>query len=468
MTDIGSYKGSFKREASGDDMEDHEGPSKRPRSGGRAVDVRFLVQSKNAGAIIGKGGANINRLRTEFSSSVTVPDCPGPERILAIVADVETMGDILLDILPKLDDYSHHRNMEFDCELRMLLHQSHAGCLIGKGGSRIKELREKTGAQIKIFGNCCPNSTERIVQISGYPKVVVDCVKEVFHLISESPVKGPNKQYDPHNFNPLFCNDYGGYEDSGPRGRGGRGGGSFRGSFDGSSGRGRGSYGGGFGGRGRGIMGQSPNMGNRWGGSGSGATMGGWTTEAASYGNRMMGSMNGSNAGGYGTSAGNYGANTGGYQSVDKSMGGIRPQMMNASLGGYQRDSGMNGPGVSQGYMQGPGPVRAPMKPGYVQPMPNTGELFSSKPVPNANGSYSIIMKIPNDVAGAIIGKGGQRIRKIRRDSAATINIEEASQGSNERVITITGALNQAQMGQYLMQQSVRENTGGGGGGRRF
>lgn len=27
-------------------MGDLEGPSKRPRSGGRAVDVRFLVQSK--------------------------------------------------------------------------------------------------------------------------------------------------------------------------------------------------------------------------------------------------------------------------------------------------------------------------------------------------------------------------------------------------------------------------------------
>lgn len=42
---IDSYKGSNKREAQ-DDMDNHEGPSKRPRSGGRAVDVRFLVQSK--------------------------------------------------------------------------------------------------------------------------------------------------------------------------------------------------------------------------------------------------------------------------------------------------------------------------------------------------------------------------------------------------------------------------------------
>lgn len=42
---IDLYKGSIKREAQ-DDMDNHEGPSKRPRSGGRAVDVRFLVQSK--------------------------------------------------------------------------------------------------------------------------------------------------------------------------------------------------------------------------------------------------------------------------------------------------------------------------------------------------------------------------------------------------------------------------------------
>lgn len=29
----------------------------------------------------------------------------------------------------------------------------------------------------------------------------------------------------------------------------------------------------------------------------------------------------------------------------------------------------------------------------------NTGELFSSKPLPNPNGSYSVVMKIPNDVS---------------------------------------------------------------------
>ena len=74
---------------------------------------------------------------------------------------------------------------------------------------------------------------------------------------------------------------------------------------------------------------------------------------------------------------------------------------------------------------------------------------------------------IPNDLAGAIIGPGGQRIRKIRNDSKATITIDEPAPGSSERVITIAGNKKQIQTAQYLLQQSVRENSGRGvaGGG---
>ncbi|UYV80134.1 hypothetical protein LAZ67_18001802, partial [Cordylochernes scorpioides] len=66
---------------------------------------------------------------------------------------------------------------------------------------------------------------------------------------------------------------------------------------------------------------------------------------------------------------------------------------------------------------------------------------------------------IPNDLAGAIIGKGGQRIRKIRRESGAGITIDESQPGSNERVITISGTPQQIQMAQYLLQQNVREHS---------
>jgi KH domain. len=56
-------------------------------------------------------------------------------------------------------------------------------------------------------------------------------------------------------------------------------------------------------------------------------------------------------------------------------------------------------------------------------------------------------------MAGAIIGKAGQRIRKIRNDSGAGITIDEPLPGSNDRIITITGTASQIQMAQYLLQQ---------------
>lgn len=215
----------MKRSASNEmlSVEDDGNGTKRRRSSGRTVDARFLLQSKNAGAIIGKGGANINRLRKDFKASVTVPDCPGPERILTIVADIETVGDILTDIIPKLEDYAHHRTTSFECEMRMLMHQSHAGCVIGRGGQRIKELREKTGAQIKVYSNVCPESTERVAQITGFPNVVVDCVKEICDLINQSPIKGPSQLYDPHNYSMIYAHEYGGFGEGGGRGRGGPG-----------------------------------------------------------------------------------------------------------------------------------------------------------------------------------------------------------------------------------------------------
>ncbi|KAL6045142.1 hypothetical protein STEG23_013833 [Scotinomys teguina] len=54
------------------------------------VELLILLQSKNAGAVIGKGGKNIKALRTDYNASVSVPDSSGPERILRISADIET------------------------------------------------------------------------------------------------------------------------------------------------------------------------------------------------------------------------------------------------------------------------------------------------------------------------------------------------------------------------------------------
>lgn len=56
-------------------------------------------------------------------------------------------------------------------------------------------------------------------------------------------------------------------------------------------------------------------------------------------------------------------------------------------------------------------------------------------------------------LAGAIIGKGGVRIRRIRNESNAHITIDEPLPGSTDRIITIAGTPKQIQTAQYLLQQ---------------
>lgn len=66
---------------------------------------------------------------------------------------------------------------------------------------------------------------------------------------------------------------------------------------------------------------------------------------------------------------------------------------------------------------------------------------------------FSLLNFIQIKLAGAIIGKGGGRIRRIRSESNAFIQIDEALPGSTDRIITITGTAKQIQTAQYMLQQ---------------
>ena len=41
------------------------------------------------------------------------------------------------------------------------------GGLIGKNGSKLKDIRQKNSCSVKVFPQCCPKSSERIVIIQG-------------------------------------------------------------------------------------------------------------------------------------------------------------------------------------------------------------------------------------------------------------------------------------------------------------
>ncbi|KAF2369092.1 K domain type 1 [Trinorchestia longiramus] len=119
--------------------------SKRSRSAG-VSDLRLLIQAKTAGSIIGKGGSNISRLRSEYPATITIPDCPGPERVLTVRGDYSIVLKVLEEVLNALAEAIPRTD---ESDVRLLVHQSQAGAIIGKGGEKIKELRE---GELKRYG----------------------------------------------------------------------------------------------------------------------------------------------------------------------------------------------------------------------------------------------------------------------------------------------------------------------------
>uniref|UniRef100_A0A673WDC9 Heterogeneous nuclear ribonucleoprotein K n=1 Tax=Salmo trutta TaxID=8032 RepID=A0A673WDC9_SALTR len=371
---------------------DEEQAFKRSRNTDEMVELRVLLQSKNAGAVIGKGGKNIKALRTDYNASVSVPDSSGPERILSVSADIDTIGEILLKIIPTLEEYQHYNGIDFDCELRLLIHQSLAGGIIGVKGAKIKELRENTQTTIKLFQECCPQSTDRVVLVGGKPDRVVECIKVILDLVSEAPIKGRAQPYDPNFYDETY--DYGGftmiYEE-----------------------------------RGRRPMGGFPMRGR------------------------------------------------GGFERMPPGRGG-RP--MPPSRRDYDDMSPRRGPPPPLPGRGGRGGSRARNLPLPPPPPPRggdrrgrPGDRYNSMWInskwyllvsPGGRGSYSDIggpvittqVTIPKDLAGSIIGKGGQRIKQIRHESGASIKIDEPLEGSEDRIITINGTQDQIQNAQYLLQ----------------
>ena len=257
---------------------------KRPRKQQDGIEMRCLVPARCAGAIIGKGGSNIKELRESFQASVFLPDGQANERVLKVAASPESCGQVLLKVLPKLEEGRRRWNegeeeqedtsqYNSNTLIKLLVHQSQAGGIIGTRGVRIKELREKTGAFIKVHQECAGQSTDRICQVSGSHSVIADCVKLIMELLETIPPKGPVYNYDPNDdlgFG-IYESDTWGYEQAFGGGYGQMGGygyGMGIGDFGGRGGGFRGRGGRGRGGRGRGGRGRGGRGGPRGGGQG--------------------------------------------------------------------------------------------------------------------------------------------------------------------------------------------------------
>lgn len=158
-----------------------------------------MIPSVAAGAIIGRGGEAIGQLQKESGAKVKMSKAndfyPGTtERVCLIVGTVsgiERVHDYVMERIAEKPDASSKSIeitqadgtkvlIERGKQVKILVPNSTAGMIIGKGGAYIKELKDRTCSFIQISQKGKEvNLTERCITIAGE----LDQNRQTVHLI---------------------------------------------------------------------------------------------------------------------------------------------------------------------------------------------------------------------------------------------------------------------------------------------
>lgn len=353
------------------------------------IHIRAVISSPEAATIIGKGGENVSNIRKMSNAKCTVSDYQkgAVERILTVSGIVDAVAKAFGLIIRTLNNEPLHEASTASSKtypLRLLIPHILIGSIIGKGGARIREIQDASGARLNASDSCLPMSGERSLVVMG----VADAVHIATYYVGSTLLEQLNERF-------------GGPAASAYATRNGAPSGSIPGGMQ--------------------VVPYSP--------------------QPAS--------------GHYGRSE-NYGRHSerraplpppaypphyahGAAQPAHPSMP-IHYGAQSAASGGYAAAA----------------PHAAQHMPPHTGPQAHAAQ---AQPMHAAlpGGAVTQQIYIPNDMVGAIIGKGGQKINEIRQLSGSNIKINEPQDSSNERLVTISGSEECNRMALYMLYSRLGE-----------
>ncbi|TYI63386.1 hypothetical protein E1A91_D09G014200v1 [Gossypium mustelinum] len=196
-----SENGSNKRRNAGDDREQFVIDSDD-------TVYRYLCPARKIGSIIGRGGEIVKQLRADTKSKIRIGETiPGSdERVVTIYSSrdernaledgdsfVSPAQDALFRVHGRVvaeDLHSDEDSEGRQITARLLISSDQIGCVIGKGGQIVQNIRSETGAQILILKDDLPScalSTDELVQISGEAAVVKKALHQIASRLHENP-----------------------------------------------------------------------------------------------------------------------------------------------------------------------------------------------------------------------------------------------------------------------------------------
>ncbi|BEI86523.1 hypothetical protein CcaverHIS002_0608100 [Cutaneotrichosporon cavernicola] len=160
------------------------------------ISMRALIVTQDASVIIGRAGAHVNEIREKSGARVTISESiPGnPERILNVFGALDAVSKAFGLIVRRINDEP------FDVAsvpgsravtIKFIIPNSRMGSVIGRGGSKIKEIQDASGARLNASEVMLPGSTERVLSVSGVADAIHIAVYYIGTILLEYQERNP-------------------------------------------------------------------------------------------------------------------------------------------------------------------------------------------------------------------------------------------------------------------------------------
>ncbi|CAA7020436.1 unnamed protein product [Microthlaspi erraticum] len=168
-------------------MVHHHGFGGSSRSG--ELVVKVLCSSANIGRVIGKGGSTIKGIRQTSGAHIEVNDSKAnrdeDDCVIITVTAKEAPDDLksmAVEAVLLLQEQINDKE-EAKVKMQLLVPSKVIGCIIGKSGSIISEIRKRTNADIYISKGShkpkCADPNDELVEISGDVAEVRDALIQI-------------------------------------------------------------------------------------------------------------------------------------------------------------------------------------------------------------------------------------------------------------------------------------------------
>lgn len=155
--------------------------------------IRLLCPSHNIGRVIGKGGNSIKTIRQSTGAQIEIDDVKAEECIITVISkesidDLKSMAvEAVLFLQGKINDEDEDR-----VTLCLLVPSLVIGCLIGKRGSIINEIRKRTNADVRISKGNKPKAADQsdeLVEVIGEVSNVRDALIQILLRLRDEVLK---------------------------------------------------------------------------------------------------------------------------------------------------------------------------------------------------------------------------------------------------------------------------------------